>query len=561
MNTESRYWPMGLDARQGAMITLLVAVVACKAWLNLRININWDEFHYLSQIGGYQRGEHIPAVQTLHVRLFGWLTGLQAQEVGQVLVARFVMAIGLLATVVLLWKLATIWVEGWVAWVAPLVYLLASPVFRHGNSFRPDSILAPAITCAVFLLCRMPRSKWAHGTAGVLFGVAGAVSIKAILALPMILGVIGFSGWSHGWRAIAGRVALVGTAALSAFLLIVSLQGASMAQGIQSDSSLVAAAIDTTIFNKEIFPTMRHFRVTWVADRLVWLLMGLGLLMALLRRQYVAATLALSLLPLLFYRNAFPYYYVVMLAPATVLASIGVDSVARLLRLAKWHIVGTLFFFTLWLSFAAKFEFLATSLSADRVSHQSAVVAAVHHIFPEPVPYIDHSGMIASFPKVAPFMSTWGIAKYVEAGKPFMPDALVKKPPLLLVNAPVLSPKSKAVKGLLPADRDILAEGYLHYWGPVFVAGTVVVLDGDRPSVIAKPPYSGRYRVFASGPVHVNGVPTNSGETVDVPAEGIEVGLGALTDTEGSVRVELFDARARPQLPASLASRIIYDPL
>ena len=35
---------------------------------------------------------------------------------------------------------------------------------------------------------------------------------------------------------------------------------------------------------------------------------------------FVLAALVLSLLPIAFYRDAFPYYYVVMLAPASVLA-------------------------------------------------------------------------------------------------------------------------------------------------------------------------------------------------------------------------------------------------
>ena len=48
-------------------------------------------------------------------------------------------------------------------------------------------------------------------------------------------------------------------------------------------------------------------------------------------------------------------------------------------------------------------------LRFDGQFDQRAVVAAVHRIFPEPVPYLDHGGVMASFPKVNFFMSSWGV--------------------------------------------------------------------------------------------------------------------------------------------------------
>ena len=54
-----------------------------------------------------------------------------------------------------------------------------------------------------------------------------------------------------------------------------------------------------------------------------------------MRRDFGIAALGLSLLPLAFYRNAFPYYYVVMLAPASVLAGYAVAQIWELFAHAR----------------------------------------------------------------------------------------------------------------------------------------------------------------------------------------------------------------------------------
>jgi hypothetical protein len=52
------------------------------------ININWDEFRFLSRIYELDRGELGSAFQTFHVELFRWLLGTPGNEADQVIAGR-----------------------------------------------------------------------------------------------------------------------------------------------------------------------------------------------------------------------------------------------------------------------------------------------------------------------------------------------------------------------------------------------------------------------------------------------------------------------------------------
>ena len=145
-------------------------------------------------------------------------------------------------------------------------------------------------------------------------------------------------------------------------------------------------------------------------------------------------------------------------------------------------------------------------LAPDTQQQQRETVAAVHKVFPTPVPYIDHSGMIASFRKVNFFMSTWGVESYRAAGRSFMRDALTRyRPPLLLVNRGELDPDAYQFGWLLPEDQALIQEFYVPYWGPIRVAGARVQIPRSG-SIEAHLPFPGRYRLEAATPVRIDGI-------------------------------------------------------
>jgi hypothetical protein len=294
-------------------------------------------------------------------------------------------------------------------------------------------------------------------------------------------------------------------------------------------------------------------------DLVFWFGTLAGILVAARLRAWSAAALALSLVPLLFYRNAFPYYYPVMMAPAAVLLAI---TAGKLLdcqspRTRKPALV--VLALALWALVAGAYDSLMT-LRFNEQTSQRAIVAAVHRIFPEPVPYLDHSGMIASFPKVNFFMSTWGVEAYVRRGKDFMPEALAGHcPPLLLVDHPVLSRGTLLYRQLRDTDRRLLETRYVDYWGPVRVAGAEVDVAGELP-VTLRVPCTGVYRVEAEGPVRLDSRVLVTGDTVALEGErDYRVEVDAATSPAGILR--LVWASARPPPAEAPPKPGLYSPL
>jgi hypothetical protein len=232
------------------------------------------------------------------------------------------------------------------------------------------------------------------------------------------------------------------------------------------------------------------------------------------------------------------------MAPACVLAAVGADTLQSLLRRVTDDVAArrTLLAMVtlLWLQGAVNlWELRHDSQEAER-----ATLAAVHRIFPQPVPYIDHSGMVASFPKVNFFMSTWGLQEYRARGVSFMRDAIERfHAPLLLANRDFLDPQSADIRQLLPEDQDLLKRFYLPYWGAIYVAGTEVLVE-PQTEMTARFPFPGRFRLQTKIPVLIDGVPHHDGDVIDVQPD-LQLHLRA-TGVTTPARVRFYCAEAGP---------------
>ena len=131
--------------------------------------------------------------------------------------------------------------------------------------------------------------------------------------------------------------------------------------------------------------------------------------------------------------------------------------------------------------------------------------------------------MVASFPKVGFFMSTWGMESYLTAGRPIMRELLARHRPLfVLANIDSLrldAPSAQAAAGtkryrLFPADHAVLRENFVHHWGAIWVAGkhlTASVLGRVYQFEILIP---GSYTVESAVPVVIDGVERRPGAKV-----------------------------------------------
>jgi hypothetical protein len=546
----SRDWPWWRASALVACVAILVGKLA----LVFRVNINWDEFYFLSNVHSLVRGDLALLLQGSYTHLFVWLASLAGDEMLQLHAARIVCWFLFVVAAGLLYRLAALLVSPRHAVLAVLAYLAASPVLVHGASFRADSLLLPLTLAGLLALALPGAGTRQRVAAGIAFGVAAAISVKAALLAPtVVLLAVATVARRHAatafaWRELLRELATVALVAATTAAVLLALHAWTLpAVPAASASTHATAALRTTLLEVPWLPRAAYFDATLDADPVTWWLCLAGSVVALWSRRWAVVACVLSLAPILFYRNAFPYYYVVMLAPACIAVAAATDWIERRLALRGNGRLA---------HFACGVLLLALSLQAvntlqylrhDDQAAQRAVIAAVHRIFPEPVPYIDHSGMVASFPKVGPFLSTWGVAAYRSTGVPFVAEAFQREPPpLLLANRPVIDPASPVLRQLLPEDRERILQSYVRYWGPVWVAGVELPL-ARRGAVSTRVPFAGRYRVEAAAAVLVDATVVPPGGTVELGAAPVSLAWASVPFADGKVRLVWADAEPPPR--------------
>ncbi|WP_129792615.1 glycosyltransferase family 39 protein [Sphingosinicella sp. CPCC 101087] len=514
--------------------------------------VNWDEFRFLADVHAYRRGELTAWLQTLHVQLFFWLPSLPLSEVDQVIVARVAVFLLELGTVFLIHRCARRFMEPTPALVAVLCYVAGSYVIRHGASFRFDPLAIFLLMASLALALERKRSRLAAAGVGAMTALAGLVTMKAIFFAPTIaIAAVCRPECTEDWRGSIRRLATIAVAGLLTFGLVAWLHASSLATETGAGPEMVAHGFRKTILEAGLVPRLDVLVRSLVSDPFVWtiILVGLGYALGDWRagRQpreslLILIGLALPLLSLLFYRNAFPYYYAMMLAPASILAGYAAMRMGRLRSgMALGIIFGTM-------SLHHGLNALSPILAVQR-----AHVEAVHEIFPEPVPYIDRASMIGSFPKKGFFMSSWGMENYLAAGRPVIRDVLVREAPLfVLVNSPVLKEAlglaPSAEQRLLDEDRAELRRNYIPHWGALWVAGKVLdATPAERRFELLIP---GLYTFEGHRPVVLDGRLISPGTAVRLGR-----GMHRIGSPTGAQRVRLRIGR-RLAAPAQAAQSL-----
>lgn len=501
--------PEGGSFAQSPARLLLGAIalaLALQAGLVFLQPVNWDEFRYLSDVHIYRRGELAAWLQTLHVQPFFWLPDLPGNEVDQILAARTILFLGQVGTAALIYRCARAFMAREPALFALLCYLTCSYVLRHGASFRYDPIATLLLMGALALLLEAKVTRLKLASAGILAAVAGLVTIKAAFLLPTLAAALWWR--ASGARTAAARLVLVGGAAAAAFTLLAFLHIQSLAApDVIGEQRIIGRGLSKTVMEAGLLPRADVLLRSFLTDPFMWafMLAGLGFAVREFRapgasqpRLVALLGLALPLATLIFYRNAFPYYYVLILAPACILAGYAAAPVER-------PPIYPIMAFLL----AALAVFHAARAVSPALAVQRAHVDAVHSLFPSPVPYIDRSSMISSFPKIGFFMSSWGMENYLAARRPVVRDLLLAKAPVfVLANSPVLA---EALTGSRPtgyrlrnADIATLRGNYVHHWGALWVAGKRFQATPEPIEFEILIP--GAYTVEAAQPVLLDGV-------------------------------------------------------
>jgi hypothetical protein len=389
-----------------------------------------------------------------------------------------------------------------------------------------------------------------------LVAVALLVTLKSLFFLP-VFGVALLADPSRGSQSLStARAVLIFGAVLAGATLALYLWHS---RDIVATTPTAAALQSTASVALQQAPVRRlpEFLATVKSNIVQWVLLALGILMLCRRiltgqralESALLLSLALPLLSLIFYRNTFPYFYVFILPPALVLCGMAFDqlSLDRGARSRRGVLVSLL----VTIAIGASATSHVRPRLRDGTVAQRTVIQAIHEIFPRPVPYIDRNGMIASFPKVGFFMSTWGIQRYHERERAVFADLLrTRRPHFVLANTPALVSVFGRRGGgpLHPDDVAVLRTHFVPYWGPVYVAGTQLHLEPGTDTAW-EVLIAGSYRLQGEGPVVIGNVPYAPGSIVKLDSGLVSFRSEAAQD----VTLVIDSASGVPPYPAPTA--------
>jgi len=263
---------------------------------------------------------------------------------------------------------------------------------------------------------------------------------------------------------------------------------------------------------------------------------------------YLPLVLALPVLTPILYRNAFPYFYPFILAPAAILVGLAFDKQRQgahkpnAVPPAKLGVA-------LVLVQCAILAFGTLSKVNEDARVQRETIAAVRSVFPQPVPYIEGFGVLADYPRNGFFMSSWGVENYRRVGQPVFAALVARnQPPFVLADSPSLY--GALVPGVvvdqdrsfLPEDARFLQDNYIRHWGMLFVAAKHL----GSPATNFDIAVAGAYRLEAAVPLLIDGNRLAPGGTIALSAGAHSVDFGG---TAGDATLRWGQASSVPALP------------
>jgi len=529
----------------------LFTVLALRLYFVFSIDINWDEFYFLSNVHDYINGRLERSLQTAHVHLFTWLTSISKNEVHQIIAARLVMYALSILTLYFIYQLCKHFTSKTAAILAVIVYTCFTPVMEHAASFRTDPIATSMLMAALYITVTKQWHYMWFATSGVLIGLSGLITIKSILITPLfaIIMLIGVFQFHNKRRAILASI-IAFLSALLTFAIFYLLHKSQLPQQeISSGVGIASHGLSKTILSGGLFPqpntligiafsnaviavallfgifTAIHALITKHEDRLKWL---------------TVIAFCYPLMILVFYRNSFPYFYPLILAPASVLLAIAVQSIIipyYKRPISKEFLAALAMIFVGQQSIDLYQNFKRTS------DTQLATLETIHEMFPQPVAYIDRNSMVSSFPKKGFFMSSWGFENYHATGAPVMESLLqTNQPKFIIANIETLNLDDKEQlnqlhphRKLLNEDFEVLRSNYIHHWGKIYVAGKQFSLNSDEIETSFEVMISGDYTLESQYPALINGKTLNPGHTLFLN-QGTHILKGTMPDTNITLR-------------------------
>jgi hypothetical protein len=408
---------------------------------------------------------------------------------------------------ILIYKIARIYLGKEGALFSALCYFSYYNIVLHGNSFRMDPICCFLFLSSLYLVLGRTYSYTNVIIAGILMGLSLMITIKSSIYLLSIalLYFINIRFSSEKIKILKHASVFLAALLLSAGLFysyhIFSLTSAGTAMAYSAPQNLgqfyplkvqpVSSNYLYNVFSKMFLengfiPRFDVFKKTVYKDAIIWLCLIIGIISTFkeIQMKNEKSLMLRQLLPLLilpltvvFYRNAWPYYYVFIIPPVLIYCGMVIDKIALSVNSTKstlsWWIMTILF-----LSVFCTMVSFYTNRNSNETITQRNLVNLVHQIFPKPTPYIDGCSMISAYPKIGFFMTSWGVEEYRKLNIPIYRDLISKHhPAFLIANRNCIDPQrmmakeTKSEYELLDKDKEVILKNYVKHWGGLYVAG------------------------------------------------------------------------------------------
>lgn len=508
----------------------IIVALSLKLYLVFHIKIHRDEFFFLSHVHSYFLGSLESQFQNFHVHFFTWLPLISGNEIDQVIAARILMYLLLVGSCIFTYLIGRQYLNRSGALFGLLCYLSLSNLVVHGGSFRADSLCSFLFLFAVYQVIKTNRGRATNLAAGLALAIAMMISIKSAFYLVTIVAIMTAQFFSSSTRAGTPKNA---AQIILSFSIAYALLYAEHYFSLDVRPALPAGEFIDKIYSKVIiaphlFPGLGFFWDSLYRNTLIWiyLLIGtvwltfIGRAVSKPDHRPILLSFLVPLASLVFYRNSFPYFYVFIISPAIVLSGIILHKVTSDFQekgAPVFLVFAYIFSFPVFVTFLFHFAGNVT----DQTGPQRRLLAAVHEVFPEPVPYIDGYSAISSFPKSGMFMSSWGMENYLAAGRPTFRDLLEKEHPVFLfANIPSLdlslsreTQLTTLAFPLMEEDWKVLHTNFIHHWGILYVLGKQFEFDAVSDPKNFEILVPGDYTLESDGEVYINGVAYRPGAT------------------------------------------------
>ena len=510
------------------LLGILALFFALQSILIFRLNINWDEYFFLSHIHTFTADRPLEAIQTFHVQLLAWLPALPLGDPDQIVAGRLVMLLCEAGALFCLYRIARQFAPVEASVIAVVAWCGAGFALAHGASFRTDPLSGVLIMASLALLFAQRLSFARAVLSGVLAAAALLVTIKAAIFLPCFLAALIWQCRERELRfaklakfaAAAAALFIVGALFwwwhTSSLTLVPSADPAANAAPASATETAVergGSIFDAVILSQSLLPRWDYISRWLILSVFALIPIAAGLRSTIARikadpaRSATLLLLAMPVAILLIYRNAFPYFFPFMTLPIAVLAAIGWQAIARPL----WRNV------TLGgIAIVMIAQFIPAIQQGQ--STQRTIAQTASKMFPNGARYIDRNAMLPSFQKSGYFMSSWGVQGMVGSAHPELANIIDRdQPPMVIANTPILraalDPTLEWRDLRLTREEEVaLRESYISHWGDIWVAGKV--LDGEEGAFALR--IAGTYTLECEGTRAINGAVTACGEVVEL---------------------------------------------